>query len=316
VALPPDPGAGFQAHFHHRWNVLRDRHVRALAWLLEAPDLLDPAAPRWRGMLARLPDDPGLAGWLTALDRAPQPLRDWLDPDPRLRLGRYAEQLLGFYFQQHGRLAARNLQVRDGNLTIGEFDFLLRDGAALLHWELATKFYLLETGNPHGADYFVGPGLADMLGRKMDRMLERQLALGSHPAARACLPQPLAAARALVKGWLFYPPGVAVPAAAGLHPEHCRGFWRPLAQLDELPGEGYALLPRLDWLAPARLAAAEALDRAALRAALHAHFAASDRPLLVAVLDVSDGEALETARGFIVPDDWRERARKRIAALA
>lgn len=316
VALPPDPGAGFQARFHQRWNHLRDRHVRALAWLLDAPDLLDAAAPRWQGRIARLPPDADRAAWLTALDRAPQPLHDWLDPDPRLRLGRYAEQLMAFYFQQRGRLLAHNVQVRDGNVTIGEFDFLLRDGDALLHWEFATKFYLLEAGDPHGADYFLGPGLADMLERKMDKMLQRQLALGRHPAARVHLARPLAAAQALVKGWLFYPPGIDAAPAAGLNPAHCRGFWRPLAELEALPGRRYAPLPRLDWLAPARMSAAGALDRTALRAALELHFASSDRPLLVAVLDVQGGEALEMERGFIVPDDWRRRARERIAALA
>jgi hypothetical protein len=33
----------FQQQFHARWHCLRDPHVRALAWLLDAPDLLDAA---------------------------------------------------------------------------------------------------------------------------------------------------------------------------------------------------------------------------------------------------------------------------------
>ncbi|MEO8598457.1 MAG: DUF1853 domain-containing protein, partial [bacterium] len=36
-ALP----ATSQAGFHQRWGHLHDPHVRALAWLLSAPDMLD-----------------------------------------------------------------------------------------------------------------------------------------------------------------------------------------------------------------------------------------------------------------------------------
>lgn len=313
----PKHAAIHQAQFHERWNHLSDRHVRALAWLLSAPDLLDWKAPQWGGKIARLADDPSIGPWLAALDHAPQELHAYLELQPRMRLGRYAEKLMAFYFRHQGTLVAHSVQVQNGKAaTIGEFDFLLRDRGTLVHWEFATKFYLLETSGASTSDYFVGPSLADTLRSKMRKILERQLALGQHPAAQIHLPQTLAAAQALIKGWLFYrfdmAPGQPM---AGLSPMHCRGLWCAQDELDLLDGEHFALLPRLEWLAPAKLDAAECLDRTALRKTLADYFPQNSTPLLVALMNVEGGVALESDRAFIVPNDWRSRAHARIAVI-
>lgn len=313
-----DLESNYQAQFHRRWQPLTDPHVRALAWLLSAPDLLDRSAPQWQGKIAQLPSDPAIDHWLAALDHAPAELHAYLQMQPLTRLGRYAEKLMAFYFRHLGILVAHSVQVRAGkSATIGEFDFLLRDGAALLHWEFATKFYLLEASDAaRGADYFMGPSLVDMLSTKMRKILDRQLVLGQHPAAQIHLPQALAAAQALIKGWLFYHDDMrqALPSA-GLSAEHCRGFWCPLEELDAVAHEQYVLLPRLSWLAPAKTDAAECLDRAALQDRLATYFRHNSTPVLVALMALKEGVALETRRGFIVPDDWRHRAGERIAKL-
>lgn len=314
-----DFGSNYQAQFHRRWQQLTDPHVRALAWLLSAPDLLDPGAPQWKGQIAQLPPDPSIDHWLVALDHAPSELHAYLQMQPLTRLGRYAEKLMAFYFRHQGILVAHSVQVRAGkSATIGEFDFLLRSGTALLHWEFATKFYLLEAGDAaRGADYFIGPSLADMLSRKMCKILDRQLALGQHPAAQIHLPQALTAAQALIKGWLFYHDDVPLPLpSTGLSADHCRGFWCPLEELDAAAGEHYVILPRLSWLAPAKTTVAECLDRAGLQDRLAACFQHNPTPVLVALMTLTENVALETRRGFIVPDDWRHRASERIIQLA
>jgi len=302
---------GFQSQFHQRWGGLSDRHVRALAWLLCAPDLLDAAAPQWQGRIAALSalPLPDLDAWLHDLDRHPAALHRHLAAQPIVRLGRYAEKLMAFCLAQCGVLVAHGVQVRsrdDG--TVGEFDFLLKLHERLVHWEFATKFYLLAaSGHGNDADYFIGPNLADTLGAKTRKIFERQLKLSAHPSAQVHLPEPVSAAQALVKGWLFYREGED-GQLPGTSPMHCRGFWRPMSEIDMVTGERYAVLPRLDWLAPARLPIAQALDRHSLRDALAAHFAGERMPVLIAVLDVAGEAALEADRGFIVPDDWRARA--------
>jgi hypothetical protein len=315
-----NPDDNFQSHFHRRWGSLHDKHVRALAWLLTAPDLLDASAEQWQGRIARL--DEGLLrtdldGWLHALDGEPAALHAYLGPKPFVRLGRYAEKLLAFYLAQLGVLLAHGVQVREDHRTIGEFDFLLRWQERLVHWEFATKFYLLESsGNGHDADYFVGPNLADTLGAKLHKIFDRQLKLSEHPAARRHLPGPIANAQALVKGWLFYHEGRHFMRADGTSTSHCRGFWLSLEDVEHLRGQHFAILPRLDWLAPARLTTESVFDRETLRQTLQNYFAQDRMPIMLAVLQVEGNVAREIERGFIVPADWQTRAAYRTKPLS
>lgn len=315
----PEPADTFQAQFHLRWNHLNDPHVRTLAWLLDAPDLLDPHASPWHGRIASLGSvDEKTATWLAELDHAPDELHAYLGLQPFTRLGRYSEKLMAFYLEHQGLLFAHGVQVRAGKSdTIGEFDFLLRRGDVLIHWEFATKLYLLESSG-HGlhADYFVGPNLADTLGVKIRKIMDRQLSLSQHPAAQQHLPQPVAAAQALVKGWLFYHGQVPLTLLSqGISGAHCCGFWCALEELDRLPAEHYIMLPRLGWLAPAKVAAQQALSKAALKERLSIIFNDGTTPVMVAVLAPSGDSMLETDRGFIVPDDWRRRAEARVSNL-
>jgi hypothetical protein len=316
VRARPD---NYQASFERRWGHLRRARVRALAWLLDAPDLLDLHDPHWEGRIATTgPMTPEIADWLAALDADPSRLDAALGSKMMTRLGLYAEKLMAFYYAEQGRLVAHGLQVRAArNDTVGEFDFLLDDGAeGLEHIEFATKFYLLQ-GEVHGDlaanfDTFVGPNLADSLGRKMRKVFERQLQLGSHPAAQELLPRPVSVARALVKGWLFYPAGDYFHMP-GIAAAHCRGFWCTLDQVAELDAERFLILPRLQWLAPFRaLSATWMLDKTQLQSELADHFAATDSPVLVALVDEADGSIVEFERGFIVPTDWQTRATTRL----
>jgi hypothetical protein len=304
------PTDTYQDYFERRWGHLRRARVRALAWLLDAPDLLDVHDPHWHGRIATLgPVTPETERWLADLDADPSALDAALGPKMITRLGLYAEKLMAFYFAQQGRLVAHGLQVRaNRNDTVGEFDFLLDADGGVEHIEFATKFYLLQGDSTAGFDTFVGPNLADSLGRKMRKVFDRQLELGSHPAAQEVLPRPVVAARALVKGWLFYPRGT-YQAMRGITAGHCRGFWCALEELEALPGDRFLVLPRLQWLPPFRAQSATwMLDKAQLAAELDDHFTVSDAPVLVSLVREEPGSIVEFERGFIVPDDWRERA--------
>jgi hypothetical protein len=316
VVQTPESIDHFHTEFHQRCGGLSDAHVRALAWLLLAPDLLDTQAPQWSGRIATLPTYllDGVDDWLRELDRQPDALHRYLNLQPFSRLGRYAEKLMAFFLEHKGVLYAHGVQVRAGkNSTIGEFDFLLRLDERLIHWEFATKFYLLESsGAGEDADYFVGPNLADTLGAKMHKIFDRQLLLSKHAAAQIHLPQAVSQAQAMVKGWLFYPLGqLQETGVFGTSPAHCRGFWCALADMN-LHAERYAILPRLQWLAPARLALSQTMNVQALQNHLTEYFMHDTMPVLVALLEVTDGGAFEKSRGFIVPDDWRTRAGQRI----
>ena len=321
MKTPDGPANGtYQERFHQRWNFLTDPHVRTLAWLLDAPGLLDAQAVEWQGKIASIdPVDDSVRAWLCELDKAPQALHAALAIQPFTRLGRYAEKLMACYLEHSGRLFAHGVQVRTGkNETIGEFDFLLKQDNGLVHWEFATKLYLLESsGHGRHADYFVGPNLADTLGAKIRKIMDHQLALSTHPAAVLQLPMPVAAAQALVKGWLFYHGKTPVSERPqGISEVHCRGFWCTLEEAGKLDAESYAVLPRLSWLAPARLAPEEGESKEALCERLGKHFEQSSAPVLLAMLRREGDALLEADRGFVVPDDWRSRAEVRIKRIA
>ncbi|QBE62019.1 DUF1853 family protein [Pseudoduganella lutea] len=330
--MPPaaDDGNGLssQARFEHRWHHLTRPHVRALAWLLEAPDLLDAQAPYWHGRLASLgPVSPDVDAWLAALEADPAPLDAALGGRFYTRLGLYAEKLMAFYFAQHGHLVAHGLQVRAthkvGKETVGEFDFLLDEpDGGLRHIEFATKFYLLDsTVRSDDFDLLVGPNLGDTLGRKMRKIFEQQLELAFHPAAQAVLPRPVTSAQALVKGWLFYPSAdlsTDPPVIPGITPDHCRGWWHTLSAFAGgagHPGGRFVVMPRLQWLAPLKVPAREVsegvsspLSRGELAAALAQKFEGDASPVMIASVREVDGWLLEEARAFVVRDDWPARA--------
>ena len=318
MAAPADT---YQARFGRRWGHLAQPHVRALAWLLDAPDLLDPHDPHWEGKIASLGVlSPDTGAWLTALDADPAPLLAALGTRVYTRLGLYAEKLMAFYFREQDQLVAHGLQVRASrNDTVGEFDFLLDAGHdGLEHIEFATKFYLLEGAAASRFDTFVGPNLADSLGAKMRKIFDKQLALGSHQASQAMLARPVTRARALVKGWLFYPAfSAGGQSMDGISNQHCRGFWCALDEVTRLEADAFVVLPRLQWLAPYRgRGDDDVLGKAALQARLAAQFATVPMPVLVASVREEQGSVIETGRGFIVPDDWRAKAAFRQKMMA
>ncbi|MDN4055881.1 DUF1853 family protein, partial [Massilia sp. YIM B02763] len=88
----------YQAVFERRWGHLRRARVRALAWLLDAPDLLDVHDPHWEGRIATLgPVSPETARWLADVDADPSRLDAVLGTKMITRLGLYAEKLMAFY---------------------------------------------------------------------------------------------------------------------------------------------------------------------------------------------------------------------------
>jgi hypothetical protein len=293
----------FQAGFQRRWGHLHNPTVRSLVWLLDSPLLLNVRHARWTHKLAQLPPvSSQTQRWLAELDRNPQPLSDFLAVHPHTRLGHFAENLLAFYFQWCGALVAHSVQVRS-HTTIGEFDFLLNTPEGFEHWEFACKFYLFVEHDRKLSD-FVGPNLMDNLNDKSHKIMDAQLKLGHHADAQKYLPHPLRAARALLKGWLFYPVGCSI-ALDELDPAHCRGIWCRLSELELIEAIRFTILPRLAWLAPAAVCEDETMNQAQLVDQLTMQFSAGDnRPVLVASLNEHAGCWIEDERIFVVPDDW------------
>lgn len=299
-------------------DILCDPAVRDLAWVIGAPGLLDASAPDYQGQVV---DDEwcnaqlhSCTAWLEALDSSPQPLHEFIAARPTRRLGHYFETLIAYWLTQlpDTQIIATNLQVQNENRTLGEYDFLFRDAYAKInHWEAAVKFYLQQEPLAEQRA-FIGPGTRDRLDLKLGRVFQHQLLLGESAAGQQALPPGirLDRARAFIKGYLFYhassPAGSAVP---GISAQHLRGWWAR-HRLDNLPQVSsksrWILLPRLSWLAPARLhAEAEVMTCEALNTRLDTHFSTSPDAMLIFEMQQSaSGRWEEISRGFVVCKTW------------
>ncbi|MFZ6658855.1 DUF1853 family protein [Undibacterium sp. TJN19] len=306
-----------QADFHCQWQHLKNSHVRALAWMLTAPVLLDRDCGLWQDKIA-LPlvaDKQALQDWVNALDQNPEGLIDLLHQHPSRRLGLYAETLFEYFLSSHQMLYAHGLQVHNkGKNTVGEFDFLLYADGGLKHLELATKFYLYhKAARMHqpeslsGLYDYLGPNLADSLAAKMQKIVSQQLQLSQHPLAQDLLPQAVVSAQALVLGWLFYrdgdQPGVDTHAE-GIANDHCQGFIWTHSELAVMDFQHGLILDRLDWLAPAQVEQGRAHDKAKIISGLHAHFQIANTPVMLALMQENQALMQEYSRGMVVPDSW------------
>ncbi|MFZ6759681.1 DUF1853 family protein [Undibacterium sp. Ji50W] len=313
----------YQTGFHQQWQHLHNPHVRALAWMLTAPGLLDALSPLWHAAIAQPPVSDAAAQqcrqWLQALDHDPAALLTLLGRHSHRRLGLYAEALFEFYLQAHGLLHAHGVQVHNkGSNTIGEFDFLLQMDGSLLHLELATKFYLFHradaavaAGKPAVLHDFLGPNLADSLGAKIHKIIDQQLQLSRHPLAQPLLPQAVSAARALVLGWLFYREQDLPHQQAGLpglNAHHCRGLIWTQEELLSLDFDQALLLDRLDWLAPAQVLPGATQGKGQVLAAIEASFGVTETPVMLTLMQENEGQMQEYRRGMVVPANWFMRA--------
>ena len=308
----------FQTLFHQEWQHLHDPHVRSLAWILTSPSLLAMHSPIWQNQIANLmlPGKAELHAWLLQLDQYPTELHESLAIHKHRRLGHYAENLLAFYLTHQGILYAHGLQVHgDHAVTIGEFDFLLHQSNGLLHWEIATKFYLLVEGDDAAAHQldlydYLGPNLVDTLGAKMEKIFHQQLALSHHIASQKLLQKKVVAAQALIKGWLFYPRAAKDQnLVEGLAPDHCRGYWWTLDEIGHLSISYAMILDRLQWLAPAQTRLDCVMEQDALHEVLRRHFQHDNSPVMLAIMHRRGDVMQEFCRGMIVSDDWPTRAR-------
>lgn len=296
------------------WLECQHRPVRDLAWAcFSAPMVLSDSLQgegepvQNAGFVATA----ARLAWLEQLDREPARLLNWLAERPATRLGLYFEALWQFFLEQDDEveLLAHNLPVRAGGRTIGEFDCLYycHRRQSAVHLELAVKFYLHRRDAGGAWDQWLGPNSRDRLDLKLERLLNHQSQLSLHRAACKGLAEldvrnPLREVE--VKGYLFQHILEQAPATSGVNSaSHLSGWchWRERQHVLRERAR-YRILPRLQWLAPARADdTADILDAGELERVLNDPFSARSRALLVAEFDNS---GLECCRFFICADDW------------
>ncbi|UCB55582.1 MAG: DUF1853 family protein [Thiotrichales bacterium] len=242
-------------------SLYQHRCVADLAWAVSSPPLLSfvDSDCVWFDNQWYRDQHRYIEQQLRQLDRDPVRLQGLLAAQKDQRLGNYFETLWSFALELNPRyqLIERNLQIIDGERTLGEMDFIVRDNETgrCAHWELAVKFYL-GVGNTVNHDAWHGPRKKDRLDLKVDHLLGRQTSLSTHPVARSVLRDRgimIDDCAVILKGRLFYPWQKDRPDCfpANANPSHLGGSWLTREQFMHCFGADSRFRPliRSGWMA-------------------------------------------------------------------
>ncbi len=259
--------------------------VRDLLWVVNSPSLIDGA---------QVADSTVLD--VDQID--PVEFSTFLSENRNHRVGRYFERLVLFWLERirRVRIVTAGEQIRDGNRTLGEIDFIFEDEAGrLTHWETAVKFFL-HFPNDEGS-HFPGPNASDNFERKMTKLFEKQLRFSEEHYPEVEVRQ------AFVKGMLFYHADVDLPDELPdkLSPDHQRGTWIRESELDRLDAfRGWCgeVMSKPNWLS--RPLVPQCLPLDSLRQNIEQHFHRTNAPIMVSLVR----EEADEQRFFVVPDSW------------
>lgn len=131
-----------------------------------------------------------------------------------------------------------NLPIREGKLTIGEIDFILRETYTqqLIHLELTYKFYIIDPNISEPIHQLMGPNRRDMFFTKMEKIKNAQFALlhsmtGSKALAASNINPSDIQHQACYKAQLFEPYGSKPLHLRPLNPNCITGYWLRMTDL-------------------------------------------------------------------------------------
>ena len=242
-------------------ETFRDDAVRALAWSVLSPNLMDDV-PDMTFVATEDVLYSETLSWLKSLDDDPTRLHEHLATEASWKVGVRFEALLAFWLRWRPdcALLGHNLQVRDGGRTLGAFDFIMRcqDGR-VEHWEVAVKFYLQRRDSDDWSAW-VGPNQRDRLDIKLERMRGHQLPLSSLRESQDILRSAgvldVPVQRGVLKGAFFSPWDRAARGPQGSRSATPRGRWVEAHRLEDygaqVPGCRWTQREKPNWLGPSR----------------------------------------------------------------
>lgn len=257
------PLSPISLELYEPWQAFQQPLVRQLAFCIASPNIL-----------SHLPDELSIQHafelhtdevWsthfqhylprLTALDRDPTPLIEFVARLKSTRLGLRFEMLMWFWLLDHAyhpyQLLGHSIQKIEGPRTIGELDFLIlnQDNGQVEHWEVALKYYLGE--RDLSLPYWYGLNRSDTLARKLNHFTQKQFQF------QDALEHPIERRFCVLKGQLYLPSHGApshlasahteIPLPAWVNPQRRLGTWgHALPALDA----AFYRLQRHEWIYP------------------------------------------------------------------
>jgi hypothetical protein len=241
-------------------HFFKNYEVSALAWAIRSAPLManggeiEFVGEEWCEEMFQLHLE-----WLKDLDADPLPLRNFLQQENAVLIGKKFELLLAYWFLHSPkfRMVARNIVLSEHRNTKAEIDFIVEDieAGTLMHLEVACKYYLQMNGSRHWKDW-PGPNGNDSLLNKMQK-LSKQTAVFDTTAGRRYLAEnglPRPHSYAFMKGIFFHHFADiqrAVPPV-GAHRHYNSGWYCFIHELTHFAGNvpQWIILPSWLWMCP------------------------------------------------------------------
>lgn len=293
-------------------NQFSNHKVRDLAWIITSQSLMnlpisdDPkmSLPNWNQSM-----DIVTQNWLEGLDENSDLLEEALASDQEMLTGKIFESYLRFFFTFHPdyNLLASNIQLIEGNRTLGEIDLIVEDliSNKTLHLEAACKFYLSST-NQTNWDSWIGPNSSDSLDKKISK-LQQQINNINLPPAQDFLRSKkieIDQSLCLMKGYFFHHIHQVQEHKSPKHSSrhYCSGIWLYYSEISIFDRDEtiWHLLAKDRWFAPIQtIEKGSSLNE--LQDEIELLLFKQKRPVLLA--RVSNNET-EDIRMFVVEEKW------------
>lgn len=225
-------------------------------------------------------------------------------------MGKYFEQLVFFILARDERyeIILQNHQIVEEKTTVGEIDLIVRDAVSdkLEHWEIALKFYLQSTASAEQTA-MLGPNAKDNLARKINKLIEHQMTLSSHPQIQRLLNGQSIDSKLFIKGQFFYHLKNETVTTTDSNPQHDSGYWCFHSEFETMLSDElkWTIVDKPDWIGHHQTTDAdELLASKQTIAFLNNHFGSKNQSVLCVGMKESNGIWQETKRGFVVNNSW------------
>ncbi|MDH5393926.1 MAG: DUF1853 family protein [Gammaproteobacteria bacterium] len=281
--------------------------INDLAWVIGSPSLIGTADYNDQRLLTDSWFNNQLknsANILSEEDKNPQRIQAYLSTMPEFKLGLYFEKLIHYWLSINPQfdIMRNNLIVSSEKITLGEFDFIIKDHQTgrTVHLEVAVKFFLEIINDKKSC--WVGPNTRDRLDLKVDKLLNQQIELSNSSLVKSQLKQQninIDDHWVILKGRLFKNSNKLESGCCWLsisdfmHSQNSDSLW--------------LILDKPHWLSAIsnvseHFLAAQLYQKKELLAVLHETI--DERPVCIAKID----DDKETKRFFITANDWQKKA--------
>lgn len=154
----------------------------------------------------------------------------------------------------HSTIIAKNLQIIENSITIGEIDCIYQNENELVHLEVVYKFYLFDPSiSDNQLECWIGPNRKDSLIEKLNKLRDKQFPLLHHKKTKEELAQLNLATEEInqkvcFKAQLYLPVNFTVDSIKTLNKDCVAGFYYRFNHIDALKDCKFYIPTKIEWV--------------------------------------------------------------------